>query len=503
MRAPKLVLSTALYLVIGTAAYADKASDSVNMAFFRELESADVYFNTAREGLLLNHSIWDGLLYRDTETGEYKGNLATEWKWIDSTALELKLREGVTFHNGEPFNADDVVYTVNFVADTANGVKSQANVSWMDHAEKVDDYTVRIFTDAPFPAAEEFLAGPVAMYPNEYYAEVGPKGMALKPVGTGPFKVTELEPGKHYVLEKNENYFGGPKGMAGVSKVDIRTLPDINTQIAEFFNGNLDFLWNVPADQAEKLDAMGKFEIVNAPAMRVGYVTMDAAGRSGADNPMTKLKVRQAVYHAIDRQAIVDALLKGSSTVIDSACSPVQFGCAQDLPTYEYDPEKAKALLAEAGYPDGFEIDFYAYRNRPYAEAMMGFLNEVGIKTNFNYLKYAALSEKRAKGEVPFGFLTWGSYSIADASAITSEFFGGGKWDDARDPELHEWLKIADTSTDKEVRKEYYKKTLTKIVEQAYWVPLFTYNVNYAMDKEMSYKATDDELVRFFTFSWK
>ena len=503
MKRSKLIMSTALYLALTATSYADKASDTVNMAYLKELESADVYFNTAREGLLLNHSVWDGLLYRDPETGEYKGNLATEWKWVDDKTLEFKLREGVKFHNGEPFNADDVVYTVNFVANPANGVKSQANVSWMDHAEKIDDYTVRIYADAPFPAAAEFLAGPVAIYPNEYYEKVGSKGMAAHPVGTGPFKVSELDPGKHFVLERNEDYFDGPKGKAKVSKVDIRTIPDMNTQIAEFFNGTLDFLWNVPADQAEKLAAMGKYDVENAPAMRVGYITIDAAGRADPDGPMTKKKVRQAIYHAIDRQAIVDALVKGSSKVIDSACSPVQFGCSQDLPTYDYDPEKAKALLAEAGYPDGFTIDFYAYRNRPYAEAMMGFLNEVGIKTNFSYLKYAALREKRAKGEVPISFQTWGSYSIADASAITSEFFTGGDWDDARDPEISAWLKQADTNTDAEERKALYKLALTKIVDEAYWVPLFTYNVNYAMSKEMAYKPTDDELVRFFTFSWK
>ncbi len=503
MKISKLVLSTAVYLALSAASYADKASDTVNMAFLKELESADVYFNTAREGLLLNHSVWDGLLYRNPETGEYEGNLAKSWTWINDTTIEFKLRQGVKFHNGEPFNADDVVYTVNFVADKANGVKSQTNVSWMDHAEKIDDYTVRIVADAPFPAAEEFLAGPVAMYPNEYYAKVGPKGMAAHPVGTGPFKVTELEPGKHFTLEKNDDYFGGPKGMAKVSKIDIRTIPDMNTQIAEFFNGTLDFLWNIPADQAEKLGAMGKFDVVNAPAIRVGYITMDAAGRFDKEGPMTKKKVRQAIYHAIDRKAIVEALVKGSSTVIDSACSPVQFACAQDLPTYDYDPAKAKALLAEAGYPDGFTIDFYAYRDRPYAEAMMGFLNEVGIKTNFSYLKYAALREKRAKGEVPISFQTWGSYSIADASAITSEFFTGGDWDDARDPEIIEWLTTADKSTDKAARKDLYKKALTKIVDEAYWVPLFTYNVNYAMSKELDFTATPDELVRFFTFGWK
>jgi peptide/nickel transport system substrate-binding protein len=291
--------------------------------------------------------------------------------------------------------------------------------------------------------------------------------------------------------------------MAQIGKFDIRTIPDVNTQIAELFNGGLDFLWNVPADQAEKIAARGKFEVVNAQAMRIGYISMDAAGRAEADGPMTNPLVRKAIAHAIDRQAIVDALVKGSSQVVNSACAPIQFGCEQDVTAYEYDPEKAKALLAEAGYGDGLEIDFYAYRNRPYAEAMMGFLNEVGIKTNFNMLKYAALREKRTKGEVAISFQTWGSYSLADASAITGEFFTGGALDHARDPEVIEWINAADSTPDKELRKSLYSKALKKIADQAYWAPLWTYNVNYVKTSDVDFAPTDDEIVRFFDFAWK
>lgn len=504
MKLPNLLAASAIALSAGTmSAQADKADDTLRLAFTKELETVDIYFNSAREGILLARAIWDGLLYRDPATGEYKGNLATEWKWIDDVTLELKLREGVTFHNGEPFNADDVVHTVNYVANPDNGIVVQRNVSWMDHAEKVDDYTVRIILDAPFPPAEEFLSGPVVMYPNEYYAEVGPAGMALNPIGTGPYKVSSVDPGLHYELEAFDGYHGDPRNAASIGKIDIRTIPDFNTQIAEFFNGQLDFLWNVPADQAEKLDAMGKYQVENAEAIRIGFISMDASGRADADGPMTNPLVRKAVAHAIDRQAIVDALVKGSSEVVHSACAKIQFACEQDVAQYEYNPEKAKALLAEAGYPDGFEIDFHAYRNRPYAEAMMGFLDEVGIKTNLVYLKYSALRDARSKGEVPFTFQTWGSYSLADASAIVGEHFTGGMLDDAKDAEVTAWVNEADSTTDKEKRIGLYSKALKKIADEAYWLPLWSYNVNYVMSQEVSYAPTNDEIVRFFDFSWK
>lgn len=493
--------AAAIALSASTAGFADKASDTLYVAFTKELESVDSYMNSAREGIVMQRAIWDGLLYRDPVTNEYKGNLATSWEWVDDLTIEFKLREGVTFHNGEPFNADDVVYTVDFVANPENGVKTQRNVSWMKSAEKIDDYTVRIHLKSVFPAAIEFLAGPVSMYPNEYYAEVGPKGMALNPIGTGPYKAVEIVPGQHFVLEKNDGYHDSPKGKANVGRIDVRTIPDINTQMAEMFNGTLDLIWQVPADQAGKLGEMEQFQAVNESTMRVGFLLLDAAGKSG-DNPFQDIKVRQAVAHAIDSQTIVDALLKGQSKVVKSACFPSQFGCDTDVKTYAFDPAKAKALLAEAGYPDGFTTDFYAYRNRDYAEAITSYLAAVGITTNFNMLKYPALRDLASNTGVPVNFQTWGSYSINDTSAFTGNFFKNADLDSVKDPVLNGFLDTADTSTDPAVRIENYSKALNLIADQAYMVPMFSYNTNYVFTQDVSYTPTPDEVLRFTTMNW-
>ena len=501
--------TTALALAMSVAttgiALADKANDTLRVAYTKELENVDSYFNSSREGVVLQRAVWDGLIYRDPITNEYKGNLATSWEWIDDKTLELKLREGVTFHNGDAFDADDVVATVNFVAKEESGVKTQRNVNWMETAEKVDDYTVRIKTKEVFPAAIEFLSGPVSMYPAEYYAEVGPSGMGLKPVGTGPYKVVEVIPGQKFVLEKNENYHDSPKGQPSIGKVEIRTIPDVNTQIAELFSGSLDLIWQVPADQAEKLAAMGdQFVVTNESTMRVGYLSMDAAGRSSMDpNPFQDIKVRQAVNYAIDRNALVDNLLKGKSKVVWTPCFPSQFGCDQNVTEYPYDPVKAKELLAEAGYPDGFETEFYAYRDRDYAEAISSYLNAVGIKTDFKMLQYSALRELNMKGEVPLSFQTWGSYSINDASAMVSQFFKHGSLDTTRDDQVLEWLDVADQSNDPAKRIEYYSKALTRIADEAYWAPMFSYNTNYVMNTDVEYTPTADEVLRFTTMSWK
>lgn len=313
-------LAAALIALAASGAHADKASDTLNVSISKSLESLDTYYSNSRESMVMGRAIWDNLLYRDPITNEYSGNLATSWEWIDERTLELKLREGVTFHNGEAFNADDVVFTINYVTDPENGVLSQSDVSWMKNAEKIDDYTVRIHLKDTFPAALEYLSGSIAIYPDEYYAKVGTSGMSLNPVGTGPYKVTSVEPGKRFVLEAFENSHDGPKTKAQIGKIDVRVIPDVNAQLAELFTGNLDLVWQVPTDLAEQMKGRDGFVVKNESTMRVAYLPMDAAGRTGADNPFTKLEVRQAVNHAIDRQTIVDALLKGESKVVWTAC---------------------------------------------------------------------------------------------------------------------------------------------------------------------------------------
>ena len=133
-------------MAVSAPAFANKANDTLRMAYDQAPESVDPYFNNVRIGVIIAANVWDTLLYRDPLTNEYKGQLAESWEQIDDRTLEFKLRQGVKFHNGEPFNADSVVYTLNFVKDPANKATTQQKVNWIDRAEKVDDYTVRVIS---------------------------------------------------------------------------------------------------------------------------------------------------------------------------------------------------------------------------------------------------------------------------------------------------------------------------------------------------------------------
>jgi peptide/nickel transport system substrate-binding protein len=499
-----LLLVVAVAFAAASPTLAGKKNDTLNIAWEKELETLDRYFNTAREGIIVGRMIFDSLIHRNPETYEYEPLLAKSFQWIDNLSMEMELREGVTFHNGEAFNADDVVYTLNFVSDPANNVLVQRNVNWIKNAEKLGEYKVRIHLKKPFPAALEYLAGPIPIYPNEYYAKVGPKGFGVEPIGTGPYKVVSVTPGKAITFEKNDDYFpGSPKGQPSIGKIVQRTIPEANTKVAELMTGGLDWIWLVPKDQAEKLAPMPNIEVIAAETMRIGFVYFDASGRSG-DTPFTDLKVRRAVCHAVDREAMSKHLVGGQSRVVHSICYPSQFGCTDEgVKKYEYDPKKAKQLLAEAGYPDGFETEFYAYRDRPYAEAIIGYLKDVGITAKLKYMKYAALRERYQGNKCPMTFWTWGSYSVNDISAITGYWFKGHIDDYARDKQVQEWLEIGDTSIDPKIRKDVYQKALARIAEKAYALPLFTWVSNYAFTKELDFTPYPDSVPRFFLSSWK
>jgi peptide/nickel transport system substrate-binding protein len=205
---------------------AGKADNSLHFVSEQVPPNIDPYFNNLVLGTIVADNVWDSLLSRNPATGAIEPNLATSWRWIDDRTLELDLREGVRFHDGAPFGADDVVYTLTFVANPSAKIARPDGVVWIEHVEKVTDHRVRIHTKLPYPAAITVLAAPAfVIHPHRYYAQVGPQGMNARPIGTGPYRVAEHALNKRIVLERNDAYFaGGPKAGARIATVEIRLI---------------------------------------------------------------------------------------------------------------------------------------------------------------------------------------------------------------------------------------------------------------------------------------
>ena len=485
-------------------AVAGKKDDTLRFAYDQAPESVDPFFNNVRIGVIIGANVWDTLIYRDPTTNEYKGLLAKSWKHIDDRTIEFDLREGVKFHNGEEFDADSVVYTLNFVANADNKVITQQNVNWIEKAEKLGKYKVRLTTKKVFPAAIEYLAGPVVIHPAKYYQEVGPKGMNAKPVGSGPYRVTQYALGKSITLERNPGYFAdSPKARPKINKIEIRFIPDRQTQMAEMLSAGSDLIMHVPKDQADQAQTVPHLQVVSGETMRIVFMQLNAQESSPAA-PLKDIRVRKAINHAIDREAIAKNIVGAGSRVIHTICFPSQFGCTDDgAARYSYDPALAKKLLAEAGFPNGFEVDLLAYRERNQTEALINYLNAVGIKAKLNFQQYAAMRDQIRANKAHLTHQTWGSFSVNDVSASTPVYFGFESDDITRDPEVRDLLAKGNNSIDPKVRKDAYKTALARIADRAYAVPLWSLPVYYVGTKDLSFKAYPDELVRFWEMSWK
>jgi len=489
-------------LISSDAATAGKADDTLNVGFRLQLQSLDPFYSPGREGLLLAFWIYDNILYRDPVTFEFKPLLATAWQQVDDKTIDLTIRQGVKFHDGSVMTADDAVYTLNFVANKANNVFNNSIFDWIERAEKTPDGKVRLYAKAPTPTALEFLAK-IPIYPQKYYERVGKEGMGTEPVGTGPFR-GKRGPNNTVVLTRFDDYFAdSPKPKPAIKTVVYRPVPEVNTQVAELMTGALNWAYYIPEDQAAKLRGVKNLKVVNAESMRIAFISFDAIGRASPDTPLKNKKVREAISYAIDRNALAKNLIGASSRSLDSVCYPPQFGCTDDVRKFTYDVAKAKALMTEAGYPNGFDIEVLASRSRPVADAIIGYLAAIGIRGKLQFLQYPAVVEKRRSNQAALVIDDWGSSSINDTSAMVDSFFRNGPDDYTKDPAIIGALDKASKTLDVDVRKAAFKDMLQRVANEAYWLPLFTMPINYVLSADVEMPVSPDEVPEFYRARWK
>jgi peptide/nickel transport system substrate-binding protein len=493
-----------MVLAMIAPASAQKSADTLRITWRDAIPDVDPYYNSLRTGMVVAFQAFDCLIYRDPVSMEFKPALATEWKQVDPSTIEFTLRQGVTFQNGDPFTADDVVYTINTIIHDKQ-VAIPAYYTSYAGAEKIDDFHVRLKLTGISPAVMEYLAMMTPIWPKAYREKIGADAYARAPIGTGPYKITKVDGTTEIDLERYDGYYAGsPKGKPAIRFIKIHEVPDATTEITELLSGRADWIWGYNADQFDNIARVPTLQALRFGIMRVFFMTIDAAGRSGADNPLTKPKVRQAVISAIDRATMAKQLIQGDSQVVDAPCASTQFGCdVAAAVKYPYDPAKAKQLLAEAGYPDGFDTELISYNSPQINASLQNYLKAVGINVRIQQLQIGAAIQKAEAGQAPFYSGSWGSNSINDVSAFMPYFLGGGLDDYAHDADVQKLLKEADTTIDPEVRRKAYSDAIRLATERVDFIPLFSAVRYVAFSKQLAFQGFPDDLPRFYLSTWK
>jgi peptide/nickel transport system substrate-binding protein len=503
MRWRAAFLGCLLFVGSGAAAWAQKSADTLRIAWRDAVLDADPYHNPQRSELVLAHEVWDGLIWRDPASFALKPLLAASWKYLDATTLEFELRPDAMFHNGDRVTAADVVYTVG-VALNDPAVAVPSNYAWLAGAEAVDPTHVRIRLKRVFPAALEYIAQVLPILPAEYRERVGPAEFARHPVGAGPYRIAEIAP-DHILLDRFDDYpANSPKGRPAIGHLAIHQVANSEEELQELLGGAADWIWAYAPESANRIHSVAALQEAWAESMRIGYLQLDAAGRSGAGNPLTKPLVRQAIFAAIDRAKLSRGLLELGGRLPDAPCFSTQFGCDQAAaPRVVFDRARAKAMLAEAGYPDGFSTEIVSYVLPQYGAAVAADLAQIGIKASVTQLPVGAALARATSGSAAMFMGSWGSYSINDVSAMLPYFFGGGDNDYARNPEIETLIEQGGGTTDLDKRRALYHAAIKQIGEQALWLPLHTYVTTYAFNRALNFKPSTDELPRFYHASWK
>lgn len=479
--------------------------DSFTVAFQTQFDTMDQYKNTQRSILNLGYLIWDPLVERDPDNCSIKPHLVTSWKMIEPTIWEFKLRPGVKFHNGNPLTAECVRFTIeDRILNPEQKSPHAGNYKWIKSVQVVDDLTFRIVTEKPYPLILERL-NVLFVYDPIYTKEKGDRAVSEFPMGTGPYKFVRWDKGSKVVLKANEKYW--KSGVPKIKNLTVRTIPEMSTRIAELISGGIDSAEYIVADQVPLLEKQPNIKIMDTPTLRTNFWQFDASGRA-SKTPLMDVRVRRAICHAIDQDTIIKTVLKGYAKSMNSAVNPFQFGYDPSIRPYEYNPELAKSLLKEAGYPNGFEIDLWEGESEQdaYNQAAMGYLAKVGIKVNLKDYRanLGQLITLRNSGKVTgIGNYAWGNYNIFDADALLAAWFlsADPKCYDP-DPELEAWLAEARVSVDQAKRKELYFKAQQRIKEQAYWMPVCAFHNIHGVNKKLVYKIGIDDVPRFQYAEW-
>lgn len=438
------------------------AEGYIRIALDADIETLDPAMHRSRHVEAVVRNVCDGLVTRDHEM-RYVSQLATSWKVEGDTRWVFDLRKGVKFHNGDDFTAEDVKFTIDRIIGAVPNLPPSPRKDLLGPVaacEVVNPHRVAVITETPYPILDKKLVFQ-EICPKRYFEEVGPEEFARHPVGAGPFEFSEWRPGERITLERFDRYYGGspeipPAGVPELAGVIFRPLEEAATRLASLEAGEVEIAAAVPPDQAEYVEKLPKAHLASTQGTRTFFVGLNCSRK-----PFSDRTAREAMRHAVDPRPIIENFLYGRAQALPGILIPMAFGYDSSLAKSKQDIARAKALLREAGYPNGLDVTFDCDANdKRIAEAIAGTMKPSGIRAEVRVWKKDNLLNQLRRQQRDMFLNSWGNSSL-DPSGILPVLFsstGYSNFFGYKDPEVDRLLAQADRSMDERDRADKFRQ---------------------------------------------
>lgn len=461
-------------------AHAQKAKDTVRVSLTSHIQGISYYLDPNPNTVFQSEAIQDNLIIYDEKNHKFEPLLAKAWRRIDPKTLEFDLRDDIKWHDGETFDADDVVYTLGWILNPKSKIRFKGNWEFIERVEKVAPHKVRIHAKQPTPYDITRLAYLTTIEAEHAHGAIEDKiaYAAGKPVGTGMYRVVEIDRNKHILLERNKDYKHGgtAKAPSNIGRMQLIPIPDSGTQIAQFLTGGIDMLRDPGLSTAEDLARNPGVSIAMGQGTSFMYMAIDAKGRSGLV-PLTDQRVRRALMMAVNRDDIHQFVTHGRDIPSPkSLCWDFQAGCAYTKLPYPYDPDGAKKLLAEAGYPNGFDLEittFTSHSNKSVAQVVANQFSKIGVRTSVSPTEIGSYRKKQGDGKIQVIVTGWPGGGNPDTQG-TIEFIYDvpDSRDYTGDQTLKDLAAKSLTIMDPKERQDIGRQVFDRSMEMAYFMPI-------------------------------
>lgn len=475
-----LILIVSLLLSACGNKAADKAKTNIVVTVPTQIISLDPHVSAGTPAEVVRSHIYEGLVSADEKNNIHPA-LAEKWEVAaDGVTWTFHLKKGVKFHDGTELKAGDVKKTFERILDEKNGLNRRYLYTFIDKIEVVDDATVKIITKQPQSNILNLLAYNGGAIVSSSALDKWGKDLGKHPVGTGPFKYKEEAAGEYVTVERFNDYWGGTKN---IQQIKFVTVPEEATRVTMLKTGEADFISGIPPQDMKSIESMANVAVRKDPSNRVIHI-----GFNVGKQPFDNLKVRQALNYAIDRDLLVKSVCGGVGEPATSVLAPVTWGYF-NTGAYTYDLEKAKKLLAEAGYPDGFSGKLYTpqgryFKDKETALAVAEMWKKIGVNLEVEVVDWAQylkeLKVANDKGNKMSAYLLGWESTTGEANYIINTVFATKNiaptgWNTMfySNPKVDELSVLAVKTLDDKQRLEYFKEFQQIAAQDAPWAPLY------------------------------